>query len=419
MVTQSVTVFHFVHFSEKTMRPPSLLLRAPRPAAEPPILTPGARPEEPVSSPSILPAPAGSRRPSPDADSAGVESSQRLPRPRGTPAPTPEPKPAVTRREPLARMRNIHYLLLANRSRLLSAEELSKDLEICPRTVKRDMATMQHALCLPIESKPGRCGGYRYTRGNVEFAAAPATSAELLALAIAAKLVRPCAGTRLEEGVRGVLQRLRLDVRPARPLDLDALGAALSFRGTGFDVLPDPDLLQTVTLASAEGRELRFAYQGLDDEAPRERTAEPHRVFRHENVWYVRSRDVAIGQIRHFCLGRMKQVRPTGRRFVPPPAEEVEAALRRSLGAYSDGKPVRAVIRFRGRPARIIRQCFWHHSQKVRVVGPRETDLELHVNDAPDLLYFVLRWGRDAEVLRPASLRRKVLAEAQAIAARG
>ena len=63
--------------------------------------------------------------------------------------------------------------------------------------------------------------------------------------------------------------------------------------------------------------------------------------------------------------------------------------------------------------------CFWHHSQKVRVVGPRETDLELHVNDAPDLLYFVLRWGQDAEVLRPASLRRKVLAEAQAIAARG
>ena len=401
------------------MRPPRPLPRAPRPAAEPPISLPGARPEEAVSSPPIPPLPAGSRLASSDPDSVVDALPKQRPRPRGTPAPTPEPKPAVTRREPLARMQAIHHLLLRNGRRWISASDLAEKVETCERNLSRDLAAMEHSFLLPIERKMGRGGGYRYSRADVEFGAAPATAEEMFALAIAAKLVRPCAGTRLEESVRGVMQRLRLDVRPAHPLDLDALGAALSFRGTGFDVLPDLDLLQTVTRAAAEGAELRFSYQGLDDEEARERTAEPHRVFRHENVWYVRSRDAASGQIRHFCLGRMKQVRPTGRRFVPPPAEEVEAALRDSLGAFGGGKPVRVLIRFRGRPARIIRQCFWHHSQKVRVVGPRETDLELRVADTPAVLYFVLRWGQDAEVLAPARLRRKVLAEARAIAARG
>ena len=333
----------------------------------------------------------------------------------------PAEAPPLKSHDVLWRVWTIHNVLSARRPRFTTAEDLAKQLGTAARNVRRDLATMQHSLLLPIETREGNGGGYRYTRRHVAFASAPASASELLALAVSAQMVRAYAGTRLEEEVRGALRRLRLDVRAERALDLDTLGEVLSFRGTGFDRLTDLDLFQKVTLAALNREELSFSYQGVEDERARERTARPLHVYSEENAWYVLSRDVPSGEIRRFNLGRMRKVRATGRRFVRSRQDEQAVAdLDDALGAFGgEGPRLRVVLRFRGRPARTVRERHWHHSQKVRVIGPKETELKLRVPETPGLLYFVLRWGQDVRVQEPASLREAVLANARAVLAQG
>ncbi len=375
-----------------------------------------------TSESSLLASPPASRRGDlvdPNDAASDPAPTRRRGRGQGNPAP-PAAVPAVLTRAILWRLWTIHTILSERQSRLTSADQLAKDLGTCPRSVRRDIATMQHSLRLPIETREGHGGGYRYARRHVAFAAAPASASELLAVAVAAQMVRAYAGTRLEEDVRGALRRLRLDVRAERALDLDALGEVLSFRGTGFDRLTDLDLFQKVTIAALNREELSFSYLGGEDDRARERTARPLHVYSEENAWYVLSRDVPTGEIRRFNLGRMRKVRATGRRFVRPRQDEQAVAdLDDALGAFGGGKPIRVVLRFRGRPARAVRERHWHHSQKVRVIGPKETELKLRVPETPGLLYFALRWGQDVRVLEPASLREAVLANARTVLAQG
>ncbi len=333
-------------------------------------------------------------------------------------APPPEGQSAVRRREQLARLWKIHHMLLEKRPKAPTRTDFARACGAVERTISRDLDTMRHTLRLPV-AWDERAQGFRYTRDDVRFAATAVDPSEFFALAVAAQIVRAYRGTRLEEGVRGALHKLRLELRPDLAFDLDSLGKVISFRGTGFDLLEDFTLFQTVTAAALEREELRFQYERMEDTAPEERVVEPLHVTCIENAWYLQGRDVQADQTRLYCLVRMKDVRPTGRRFVPPLDFDADALFATALGAFGGEKPVRVVLRLRGPAARVVRERRWHSSQEVTRRGEGETVGEFHVSDTPDLLQFVLRWGADAEVLEPASLRQKVLAHAREIVARG
>ena len=332
--------------------------------------------------------------------------------------PLPPGQSAVTRRAQLARLWKIHHILLEKRAKPPTRKDFAKACGTVERTISRDLDMMRYSLRLPIEWNDD-IQGYRYTREDVRFAGTAVDPSEFFALAVAAQIMRAYTGTRLEEGVRGALHKLRLELRPDLSFDLDSLGEVISFRGTGFDLLEDFSLFQVVTTAALEREELCFQYERMNDAAPEERVVEPLHVACIENAWYLLAREVSTGHLRLYCLVRMRELRATGRRFVPPADFDAEALFANAIGAFGGEKPVRVVLRLRNPAARAVRERRWHASQDVSRRGEGETIAEFLVSDTPDLFQFVMRWGADAEVLEPASLRAKVLAHAQEIVARG
>ena len=388
--------------------------RSSRPAATP-LPAAASLPEHP-----LLAAALATLRPIADADETLASDPKAAPRGRGNRA-AAEPSaslPAITGRDLLARLWIIHLMLLENRPKPPTYKDFADAVDISPRSVRRDVDTMRYTLCLPIQRCPR--GGFRYTRRNVAFAAAAISSGEFLALHVAARMLGAHAeAAGLGDGVRGALRKVRLDLRTPRLLDFGHLEQALFVRVESSGEPANPDLVPFLLMAALTGEELRFSYQGLADRAPRERTVEPLYVACIRGTWYLRARDVRSGQRRTFHLGRMSDVQPTTRRFVPLPRVEAEADFEHALGAFADRPPVRVVLRLHGVAARSAREHRWHSSQRLRVLAPQEVEVELNVSDTPDLLQDVLCWGQDAEVLEPASLRQEVLAHAKAIAARG
>ena len=404
----------------KNLMPPS------PPSSLPPVPSVGPAPRPPRAPKSSTERPLLAAPPTPArCDAKSVDEAEILPAPKRTrgrghaEVEPPAPPPVMKGRSLLWRLLSIHRILSAPPRQAPTAEDLAREVGTSSRNVKRDIATMRHTMLLPIGSK-GRRGGYFYTRPDVDFpGAAEASPRELLALAMAAHMARAYAGAHLGEGVRGALQKMRLEMRGVHGLDLDALADVLSFRDTGLDLLTDLDLVERLTRDALERTELRFSYQGMEDARPRGRTAEPLRVFRSEGAWYLLGWDVKADAVRHFHLGRMSRVQATGRRFARTARKLAAAGGEDALGAFGGGKLVRVVLRFRGRAARLVRERRWDPSQKVRALGPTETELTMFVPDSPLLVQFVLRWGRDARVVAPASLRHTVLDHARAMLAQG
>ena len=95
-------------------------------------------------------------------------------------------------RPPLERMLRIHEEL--RRDALVNCTKLVKQLEVCRKTVVRDIAFMRDRLDLPIEYDP-RIQAYRYTQPVNAFPTVNVTEGELLALLVARRALEQYRGT--------------------------------------------------------------------------------------------------------------------------------------------------------------------------------------------------------------------------------
>ena len=95
-------------------------------------------------------------------------------------------------RPPLERMLRIHDEL--RRGSLVNCTKLVKDLEVCRKTIVRDITFMRDRLSLPIAYDAG-IQAYRYTHPVSAFPTVQVTEGELLALLVARRALEQYRGT--------------------------------------------------------------------------------------------------------------------------------------------------------------------------------------------------------------------------------
>jgi predicted DNA-binding transcriptional regulator YafY len=68
----------------------------------------------------------------------------------------------------------------------------------------------------------------------------------------------------------------------------------------------------------------------------------------------------------------------------------------------------RIVLRFSGRAAQLVRERNWHSSQQIQELADGNLELSVTLNSVEEIVPWILSWGKDCEVVRPAKLRREV-----------
>jgi proteasome accessory factor B len=89
-----------------------------------------------------------------------------------------------------------------------------------------------------------------------------------------------------------------------------------------------------------------------------------------------------------------------------------------SFAAFEAGKTEKVKIRFDSFAARLVAERQWHKSQIMHALPDGGAELVMQVGIAPDLEAWILGWAGHAEVLEPASLRKKIIASAAEALAR-
>jgi predicted DNA-binding transcriptional regulator YafY len=326
---------------------------------------------------------------------------------------TSRPRPTEDRhtRPPLARMLRIHQALRAGS--YPNASTLAKQLEVCTKSIHRDLEFMRDRLELPIQYD-GKRFGYFYTEPVQAFPTLQITEGELFALIVAERALQQYRGTSFEKPLLSALQKMEQSLPDTISLSLTDVEQTISFRTSSEPIL-DLEIFDTLAKATTARLQLELTYRKPGQQQPEQRIVDPYHLANINGEWFLFAFDHLRNDLRTFVPSRIKAIRPTGGTFERRKRFSLHERLRGSFGVQSGHGEFDVVLRFHERVADYIREKKWHESQQLHELKGGGVELHLKLSSLAEVGRWVLSWGGDAVVARPAELAQLVKQAAQRV----
>lgn len=302
------------------------------------------------------------------------------------------------------RILTLHRLLKASRY-AVPFEKLKDDLQCSRATLYRDIAFLRDGLGAPIETDAEQ-HAFAYDKDEAERFELPGlwlTSEELHALlALNQMLARTgpnVLGTALAP-LRTRIEKLLSNQESGRRFPIERIRVT----GSGARTL-DEAVFRTVASGVFGRRQLAFRYRARSTDSEGTRRVSPQRLTHYRENWYLDAYDHDRKALRSFAVDRM--LKPD---VLEQPADDVAEAeldthLAGSYGIFSGAPKAWATILFSPRAARWVADEHWHSRQEGRALPDGRYELRVPYSNSRELLMDVLRYGPDAEITAPASLR--------------
>lgn len=290
------------------------------------------------------------------------------------------------------------------------AQRLIDELQCSRATVYRDVAFLRDFLGAPVETSEDP-PGFRYVTDEAERFELPGlwlSPDELHALLATHQLLdRSGAGGFLSEALDPIRDRIgQLLAEQAGGTRWPVERVRVITSGTRH---LDQTAFRTAAGAVLQRRRLSFRYRARSTGATTQRTVSPQRLTHYRNNWYLDAFDHERQALRSFSLDRVDQARTLDEAAADLPEAELDQHLASSYGIFSGPPKAWATIVFSADAARWAAEERWHSQQQGRVLPDGRYELRLPYSSSRELLMDILRYGPDATVVEPVSLR----AEAQ------
>ncbi len=303
-------------------------------------------------------------------------------------------------RPPLERMLRIHQAIQSGR--FPNASTLARDLEVCTKSVHRDIEFMRDRLELPLAYDPVRFG-YHYTQEVASFPSLQITEGELFALVVAEKAFQQYRGTSFEKPLLSALKKVATALPDTISIHLADWDQTISFRTSAEPIL-NLETFDALAKATARRQQLTLSYRKPGSKEASDRVVDPYHLANINGEWFLFAFDHLRQDIRTFAPARILRVTPTGKTFTRPVGFSIEQRLQDSFGVHSGQGEFRVVIRFNSQVADFIREKRWHPSQQLKELKEGGLELRLKLSSLIEVQRWVLSWGGNAEALQPPEL---------------
>jgi predicted DNA-binding transcriptional regulator YafY len=301
------------------------------------------------------------------------------------------------------RIYQIHTRLRAGEC--LSMKEMKDALEVCERTIGRDLERLRYDFDAPVEYDPrGRC--YKYTDPTFDLPTIQLREGELVAIYVFDRLLSQGGTGPFEAEVRRVLQKVVASLAAEVTVRFDDLPETFSHQ-VGPVRETDAALYQTLAEAARKRRRLRVRYYSAHRDEETERIIDPYHLFKYENEWYVAAWCHLRNEMRDFLVSgnRFRHVEFTGEYFQRRADVDVDAYLHQSFGIEKGGEPLDVAIRFDAQEARYIRERAWPGEQGKEEHPDGGLTLRFRATGKEEILRWAMKYGSHAEILSPPALR--------------
>jgi proteasome accessory factor C len=303
----------------------------------------------------------------------------------------------------LQRLYRLHALLKGRRT-ALPRQTIERELECSEATVIRIVNELRN-YGAPIEFDRD-AGGYVLTQGDsFELPGLWFTADQLYALMTLHGFIgqlepglMQSALAPLNEKLEAVLAHEQLG---AGEISRRVRVVPMAGRGVG-------DHFASVLRSLVERTRLAIDYHSRVDDALTERKVSPQRLTHYRDNWYLNAYCHKSKGLRTFSLDRIRSARPSRDKAMDVDAGELDAHLVDSFGIFAGRAQQRARIVFSEHAARWVADERWHPEQEGAWRADGRFELCVPYANDRELLREILKYGADAEVIEPASLRERV-----------
>ncbi|MDO4629479.1 MAG: WYL domain-containing protein [Planctomycetia bacterium] len=128
------------------------------------------------------------------------------------------------------------------------------------------------------------------------------------------------------------------------------------------------------------------------------------------HAWYVVGRSGLHQEIRTFHIERIRSVEVLKNcTFILPPGWTYEQYRGNAWNMIYDGPDIEVVLRFSKLVARNVMSVRWHKTQVLHYNSDGTLDFRVIVSGTREILWWILGYGAEVEVLAPESLRLEVI----------
>jgi predicted DNA-binding transcriptional regulator YafY len=292
----------------------------------------------------------------------------------------------------------------------LTTAQIAQKLDVSQRQAQRDIAALESEFHVPFVKQGTRwtlIEGYFLPPVNF-------TIPEAMAMVVGARLMWRYAD-RANPFAQAAYEKLAA-VLPG-PMKEPVMEVA-----DGLGDKPDDGVWTKVfaalTTAWAERRKVRIRYT-KEDGSTSERVVWPLFIepTPAAHTLYLIAHDEKRHGPRVFRIERISSVVVLEQRFSPPLGSSLRKMLGHAWGIWTSDHPVEVVLRFTRRVGVRVVTTTWHESQEVHELPDGGVELRLVIAEPTEIRPWILGWGKECEVVSPASLRESILAELDAAAA--
>jgi predicted DNA-binding transcriptional regulator YafY len=310
-------------------------------------------------------------------------------------------------------LRRLYWALGRLRSnKPLKATDLAEEFEVNVRTAYRDLDFLRDQWRVPLEFDRSQ-GTYRLTEPMADLPAVTLSEGELVALYFAEKVLAQYRGTPFEKDLTSAFRKIQ-ELLPERVrVSPSTLDDYLSFEPGPLHA-PEAEVFRDLLAAQRVRRKLLIRYRSLNSNRTVQRRIHPYHVFNFRGDWYVVAFDERRKDIRIFALHRIRRATPTTEPYAQERTFDFRKYMEDAFGIQKGEKAVNVSVRFARRQARWIRERRWHPTARLQEEIDGSLLLHLKVAETSEIRRWVMQFGSEAEVLKPASLRKAVKEDLQA-----
>ncbi len=290
-----------------------------------------------------------------------------------------------------------------------NCRSLAQQLEVSQKSIQRDLEYMRDMLGAPIRYNPQK-RGYDYSDSGYYLPAIFLKTGEKRALNVLKQALEPYSATpyfsEITQAVDKVFESLPDQLFEPEPQDL------VSFEPPPSSEV-NPETFQMIDEAVQNTNIINISYYSASSDQTTWRTIHPYHLHHNKGIWYVIAFCETRQSIRFFALNRISNLTLTEKLFQVQADFHLNDYLKDAFDMERAETPIEVELRFSAYQARWIRERIWHTSQKLLPQPDGTLIVQFKSSGMKSLKRWILKYGAEVEVLKPAELRQAIRDEIQ------
>jgi predicted DNA-binding transcriptional regulator YafY len=178
------------------------------------------------------------------------------------------------------------------------------------------------------------------------------------------------------------------------------------------------DVFHRLLDARARQRVVEIEYSSLTEWDNITTKLRPYHLLFSRHCWYVIGRSSLHAEIRTFNVARIAALKLLSQKYSIPRGFSLDRHLRNAWNMIpGPGKDYHVVVRFQPFVAHNVSEVVWHKTQQLDFQEDGSLEFRAKVSGLNEIVWWILGYGDQAEVLQPAKLRRMVAQRAENLVA--